>query len=391
MEKVGLIFGMGGQDSWYLTKHLHSKGYKVIGVVRRSSQPRDYLDELVKEGLTLVEGDITDYSSVEQIITEYKPSHIYNLAAQSHVATSFKQPIYTTEVNYKGVLNILEVIRTHLPFTHFYQASTSEMFGKRVSTLAERAPHGYEPSQEEYENTFQDEETPFEPQSPYSIAKLAAHELVRLYRESYNLFACSGILFNHESEHRGSQFLTRKVTRYVGKLVNWLSDEGYIWNSEYSSYTFKVNGDSTEDTNFTGNNDTYGDFLKRQESRDKILSYPKLKLGNLDACRDWSHAEDLTEVMVMMLEAETANDYVVGSGETHTVREFVETAFNEIGQKWEDWVEIDPSLVRPAEVDYLRARPEKVKKELGWTPKNSFKDLVSRMVKYDIEQAKKNA
>lgn len=375
-NNVALVLGVGGQDGFYLSKHLLELGYSVIGAVRRSSQSRDYLNSLVEIGLTLIEFDVTDYTSVEAIIKEYKPAHVYNLAAQSHVATSFKQPHYTSDVNYGGVLNILEAIRTISPHSRFYQASTSEMFGKSVSerkigylsnidpaTGLDSNGNNLPSDKWNYKFTFpentiggisekyQDENTPFIPQSPYAIAKLAAHESVRLYREAYGLFACCGILFNHESEHRGTQFVTRKVTRYIAGLV-----------SSINKLTMLVGGEKS------------------------IKNLPKLKLGNLDACRDWSHAEDLVKAMVLMLEADKPVDYVCGSGETHSVREFVDAAFKAVNLNWEDWVEIDQSLIRPAEVEYLRSDPSKIKKELGWEQGISFQGLVERMVKYDIDQ-----
>lgn len=333
-NKTAVVFGVGGQDGYYLSELLLSKGYKVIGIVRRSSQPRDYLLPVVQKGLVLIEGDITDYSSVEQIIKEYTPDHVYNLAAQSHVATSFKQPLYTWDVTAKGVLNILEVVRTVNPSIRVYQASSSEMFGKSVTENRVIVKRDGSYRTEKY----QDENTIFTPQSPYAIAKLAAHQAVRLYRESYGLFACAGILFNHESERRGEMFVTRKITKYVGQL-------------------------SIQD------------------------DMPKLKLGNLSACRDWSHAEDMVNAMVMMLEADKPEDYVVGSGETYSVEQFVEAAFNAINKNWKDYVEIDQALIRPAEVDYLRANPEKIKRELGWQPKLDFEGLVHRMVQYDTKRA----
>jgi GDPmannose 4,6-dehydratase len=355
--KTAMIFGCGGQDGFYLSRLLLSKGYKVIGVVRRSSQARDYLNVLVREGLELVEGDVTDYSCIENLVKQYNPSYIYNLAAQSHVATSFKQPLYTWDVTAKGVINILEVIRNTSPKTRFYQASSSEMFGKNFSVMTKQKDGvlGYCSAKAWEEIKYQDESTSFVPQSPYSIAKLAGHEAVRLYRESYGLFACSGILFNHESEYRGTQFVTRKVTKYVGKLKMHL------------------------------------DACEAEYDAELIDKFPKLKLGNLDAYRDWSHAEDLVKAMVLMLTADKPDDYVVGSGETHSVREFVELAFKEIGQNWKDWVEIDQSLIRPAEVDYLCSKPTKAKEKLGWEPSNSFECLVKRMVNHDIELAKKES
>lgn len=356
-DKTAVVFGMGGQDSFYLAELLLSKGYKVIGVVRRSSQPRNYLIPIVEKGVVLVEGDITDFSSVEQIVKKYAPDHIYNLAAQSHVATSFAQPLYTWDVTAKGVLNILEIVRTINPSIRVYQASSSEMFGKSVSTVMKPVYHndGTEVVFEKY----QDEKTEFLPQSPYAIAKLAAHQAVRLYRESYGIFACAGILFNHESERRGENFVTRKITKYVGQLAV-ASDK------------------ASEDAEYHGDHDIYEEFLK---------TFPKLKLGNLSACRDWSHAEDMVTAMVMMLEAEKPNDYVVGSGETYSVEQFVEAAFKQINMNWKDYVEIDQALIRPAEVDYLRANPEKIKRELGWQPKLDFEGLVHRMVQYDTKRA----
>ncbi len=366
-RKTALIFGMG-QDGMYLAPLLLSKGYRVLGAVRRSSQSRDYLSPLIKLGLEVIECDITDAHCVSATIEKYKPEYVYNLAAMSHVHTSFSSPASTFQIDTIGVLNILEAIRTLSPKTRMYQAGTSEMFGKSVTERRESVynPEGDKKGRARVQaehfaihgryfcgsysvpeafdvkvTKFQNEETSFIPQSPYAIAKLAAHESIRLYREAYGLFACSGILFNHESEHRGANFVTRKITRYIGELVA---------------------------------------RCKRGEG-----NIPKLKLGNLDAFRDWSHAEDMVKAMVLILEAETPTDYVVGSGETHTVREFCDLAFKAVNLNWEDYVEVDPEFKRPAEVEYLCSDPSKIKRDLGWSPSVSFQDLVERMVRHDVK------
>ncbi len=333
-----IILGVAGQDGQYLAELLLSKGYQTIGVARRSSQPRNYLIPLLHKGLELIEGDVTDAHCMNSIISKYKPDLLFNLAAMSHVHTSFSSPSSTFEINTISIINILEAIRTLSPTTRLYQASTSEMFGKNFT--------------EKNGEKYQDEDTALLPQSPYGISKLAAHQAVRLYRESYGLFACAGILFNHESERRGENFVTRKITKYVGQLAVAMQKEPF----------YPAVGHPIED-------------------------FPKLKLGNLNAYRDWSHAEDMVTAMVMMLEADKPNDYVVGSGETYSVEQFVDAAFKEIGLNWKDYVEIDQALIRPAEVDYLRANPEKIKRELGWQPKLDFEGLVKRMVKYDTERA----
>mgnify|MGYP003386548319 CR=1 FL=1 len=351
---IAIILGVSGQDGQYLTELLLSKGYHVVGVARRSSQPRKHLDPLIEKGLELVEGDITDPNSMNSLFQKYCPTLAFNLAAMSHVHTSFNSPLSTFEIDTIGVVNILEAIKNHSKHTRLYHASTSELFGSSVSNLAERSPW-CEPTCEEYETKFQDEGTPFSPNSPYAIAKLAAHHMVRLYRESYGLFVCSGILFNHSSERRGENFLTRKISKYIGKLQ------------------------------FAINSITHGADLWVKET------FPKLKLGNIDSFRDEMHAEDAVRAMVMMLEAKEAKDYVVGSGKTHSGREFCELAFNEIGLDYKDWIEIDPNLFRPAEVDYLCSLPTNIKEELGWEITVPYKELVKRMVNNDIELAKKES
>ena len=388
---IALIFGVGGQDGYYLADLLLSEGFEVIGAVRRSSQPRDYLIPLLNKGLKIVEADITDYSSIESLVKRTMPDHVYNLSAQSHVGTSFHQPLYTWDVTAKGVLNILEVLRTVHPTARFYQASSSEMFGKSVtkkkvtSTCAhERDYIGARSCECEYQLLrYQDEETPFIPQSPYAIAKLAAHESVRLYRQSYGMFACGGILFNHESERRGEMFVTRKVTKYIGRLLAWkenleLSESGGI------DYDYNITPDFISSVRLNQNKEPYG-------HRDAWLfgpKFPKLKLGNLNACRDWSHAEDMVRAMYLMLCAKTPKDYVVGSGETHSVEEFVSKAFEYVGLDYKSYIEIDKELIRPSEVDFLLSRPTKIKMELKWAPKLNFDGLVRRMVDYDTEREK---
>jgi GDPmannose 4,6-dehydratase len=330
-----IIFGITGQDGSYLAELLLEKGYEVIGVTRRVSVPTLNRITHILPKIKIIEGDITDAFSVSNVIKEEAPDEIYNLAAQSHVGTSFKQPSLTWDVTAGGVLNILEAIRYsgRKDDIKFYQASSSEMFGKNYNLregLAEMIK-------------YQDEKTPFMPQSPYAIAKLAAHHLVRNYRDSYGIFACSGILFNHESERRGEKFVTRKITKWIGEFV--------------------ASGMDTE--------------------------FPALRLGNLDAKRDWGHAEDYVRGMWEMVQHETPNDYVVATGETHSVREFLDIAFRHIGiDDWDDFVVIDPEFYRPAEVDYLLGIPAKAKRVLGWEPEISFQKLVERMVDSDVEAAR---
>jgi len=330
-----IIFGITGQDGSYLAELLLEKGYEVVGITRRVSVPTLNRITHILPKIKIIEGDITDAFSVSNVIKEEAPDEIYNLAAQSHVGTSFKQPSLTWDVTAGGVLNILEAIRYsgRKDDIKFYQASSSEMFGKNYNLregLAEMIK-------------YQDEKTPFMPQSPYAIAKLAAHHLVRNYRDSYGIFACSGILFNHESERRGEKFVTRKITKWIGEFV--------------------ASGMDTE--------------------------FPALRLGNLDAKRDWGHAEDYVRGMWEMVQHETPNDYVVATGESHSVREFLDIAFRHIGiDDWDDFVVIDPEFYRPAEVDYLLGIPAKAKRVLGWKPEISFQKLVERMVDSDVEAAR---
>ena len=333
MNKVAIVTGATGQDGSYLSELLLSKGYTVIGLRRRSSSEKglERIQHLLNNNnFKLVEADITDSGCVNNLIRDYMPTEVYNLAAQSHVGTSFKQPLYTTQVNIEGPLNFLEAIRLLSPTTKFYQASTSEMFGKNYDMFGG--------------TKYQQETTPFVPQSPYAVAKLAAHEMVRIYRDSYDLFACCGILFNHESERRGENFVTRKITKWIGEFVASGQDE----------------------------------------------DFPALRLGNLDAHRDWGHAQDYVEAMYMMLQQDEPEDYVIATSETHSVREFLTEAFNEIGiTHFEPYVVIDPEFYRPCEVDWLLGHTGKAREKLGWRPKVSFQELVQRMVRSDIDAARK--
>lgn len=325
MNKKACITGINGQDGSYLAQSLISRGYEVIGLHRRNStNSLERLGSINRHKLLILqEFDITDPVCIGQVILDHKPDEFYNLAAQSHVATSFKQPCTTLEINTIGVTYILEAIRNYNPETRFYQASTSEMFGSNYSFS-------------EHDGKYQDESTHFNPQSPYAIAKMASHHTVRLYRESYGLYACSGILFNHESPRRGENFVTRKITQYIGQLINGLTTQ-------------------------------------------------KLKLGNIYSYRDWGHAKDYVEAMRMMLNQDQADDYVIATGEEHSVQEFLQEAFGVVGLDYQEYIEIDKRFFRPAEVDYLRGNASKAQKQLGWSPQISFSSLVKEMVTSDIK------
>src|SRR5215510_10608192 len=328
MAKVALITGITGQDGAYLAEFLLDKGYEVHGIKRRSSLfNTDRIDHLYQDPherdvrLKLHYGDLTDATNLIRIIQQVRPDEIYNLAAQSHVAVSFETPEYTANSDALGTLRILEAIRILglETKTRFYQASTSEMYGKVVEIP-------------------QKESTPFYPRSPYGAAKVYAYWITVNYRESYGIFACNGILFNHESPRRGETFVTRKVTRAVAHIQAGLQD--------------------------------------------------KLFLGNLNAKRDWGYAKEYVEAMWRMLQQEEADDYVIATGETHVVREFVEEAFSYAGLDWRDHVEIDPRYYRPSEVDLLVGDASKAKRVLEWEPKTTFKDLVSLMVDADMAALK---
>lgn len=328
MNKTALITGVTGQDGSYLAELLLSKNYKVVGLYRRSSiNSFSRIDSTILSNPNLImeEFDLTDPSDCSSIVERYQPDEVYNLAAQSHVATSFKQPTTTVEIDTIGVLNLLEAIRARCTKARFYQASTSEMFG---SNYVESADLG----------KYQNEETPFVPQSPYAISKLASHHMVRVYRDAYGLYACAGILFNHESPRRGENFVTRKITKYIGNVANKRIDGSVV----------------------------------------------KLKLGNLDATRDWGHAKDYVYGMYLMLQQDKPKDYVLATGESHTVKEFLELAFNSVDLDYRDYVVVDPEFYRPCEVPFLRGDSTLARRELGWENKVSFQQLVSEMVQNDV-------
>ena len=328
--KTAVIYGVTGQDGSYLSELLLSKQYTVYGIHRRSSvNNTTRINHLTnKKQFHLIQGDVTDSFNIYRLLNEIQPDEVYNLAAQSHVGTSFQQPELTWNVTAQGCLNILEVIRQMGNRPRFYQASSSEMFGDQYSLNNNR-------------EKYQDERTPFNPQSPYAIAKLAAHHSTTLYRRSYGLFACGGILFNHESERRGERFVTRKISRYVADLY-WATQTG--------------------------------------------RSIPKLKLGNLKAKRDWGHAEDYVEAMWLMLQRDVPDNYVVATGETYTVEEYLKRAFKCINIiDYMSHVEIDDNLLRPSEVPCLMGNSSKANRRLGWEPKVNFKTLVERMVSHDIQ------
>tara|TARA_R110000824_G_scaffold113321_1_gene262991 strand:+ start:1746 stop:2861 length:1116 start_codon:yes stop_codon:yes gene_type:complete len=359
MGKKAIVTGSTGQDGSYLIELLISKDYDVIGLKRRTSTSTlDRISHIESDKLKVEEFEISDSGSVYSAVEKHKPDEIYNLAAQSHVKTSFDQPEYTFQVNTVGVINFLEAIRRFSPDTKFYQASTSEMFGKSVSR-EKKSAWGDEWS------LYQDEHTIFEPQSPYAAAKLASHHLVRNYREGYDIFGACGILFNHESERRGENFVTRKITKWIAEFVRWAEVQGL--DASQGSFNFE------------------GDLIS--SGRD---SFPKLRLGNVDAYRDWGHAEDYVNAMWLMLQQQKPDDYVIATGETYSVREFLSEAFQYIGvSNYEDYFVIDPEFYRPSEVEYLKGKPSKAEDELGWTRGVSFSQLVRRMVESDINAEEK--
>lgn len=317
-SKTALITGVTGQDGSYLSELLISKGYKVWGMVRRSSLENfERIQHLIGKGLELVQGDLLDEISLVHALEETQPSEVYNLAAMSFVPTSWKQPVLTSEFTAVGVTRMLEAVRRVNPKIKFYQASSSEMYGK-------------------VRETPQTELTPFYPRSPYGVAKVYGHHITVNYRESYGMYAVSGILFNHESPRRGLEFVTRKVTDAVARIKCGVANE--------------------------------------------------LRMGNLDAKRDWGFAGDYVRAMWLMLQQPTPDDYVVATGTTQSVKELVQVAFNRAGLDWEKYVKIDKAFMRPAEVDLLVGDPSKAKKNLGWVPEVNFKQLVEMMVDADIER-----
>ncbi len=313
---TALITGVTGQDGSYLAEVLLDKGYSVHGIVRRASTENFERIDQLRGRIELHQADLLDQMSLVNVLREVRPDEVYNLAAQSFVPTSWLQPSLTGEFTALGVTRMLEAVRLTKPDTRFYQASSSEMFGK-------------------VQDTPQSEDTPFYPRSPYGVAKVYGHWITVNYRESFDLFACSGILFNHESPRRGREFVTRKISESVARIALGLQDE--------------------------------------------------LGLGNLDAKRDWGYALEYVDAMWRMLQQSEARDYVVGTGEQHSVREFVETAFAHVKLDPDDFVKVDPELVRPAEVETLLADPRRAREELGWVPQTSFEELVKIMVEADLE------
>ena len=320
MSKTAFITGINGMDGSHLADLLLTRGYKVYGMERRSSNTNDVNTKHLKDKITILNGDMTDQNSLLRCLKECNPDEVYNLAAQSFVGESWNTPEHTSEVTGLGVLRMLEAIREYNPKIKFYQASSSEMFGRMVENPAK-------------------ETTPFYPRSPYGVSKLYGHWITKNYRESYDMFACSGILFNHESERRGIEFVTRKISDGVARIKLGLADH--------------------------------------------------ITLGNLDAKRDWGYAPDYVEAMWMMLQQETPEDYVIATGETHSIRDFLTEAFNHVGiTDWEPYIKQDPRFMRPAEVDVLRGDYTKAKKEMEWIPQTNFSELVKKMVDNDLELLK---
>ncbi len=324
MTKKALITGITGQDGSYLAELLLEKGYEIHGIIRRSSSFNTgridhlYQDPHLKDTrLFLHYGDLSDSSNLSRLLEKINPDELYNLGAQSHVKVSFETPEYTGDISGLGTLRLLDAIKDTRVKTKFYQASSSELYGKVLEVP-------------------QKETTPFYPRSPYAVAKLYSYWITVNYRESYNMFNCNGILFNHESPRRGETFVTRKITMAIAKIL-----------------------------------------AGKQK---------KLYLGNLDSKRDWGYAKDYVEAMWLMLQQETPDDYVVATGETHSVREFLEEAFRLVNLDWQKYVEIDPKYLRPAEVDLLLGDPSKAKEKLDWAPKTGFKELVKIMVETDLKE-----
>jgi GDPmannose 4,6-dehydratase len=314
-RKTAFITGITGQDGSYLADFLLEQGYRVCGMVRRSSTENFQRIEHIRSRIELYQADLLDQTSLAQVLSQVHPDEVYNLAAMSFVPTSWQQPVLTAEYTALGVTRLLDALRAVCPHARFYQASSSEMFGK-------------------VQQTPQSEETPFYPRSPYGVAKVYGHYITVNYRESYGLFACSGVLFNHESPRRGLEFVTRKISHGVAKIKLGLANE--------------------------------------------------LRLGNLQAKRDWGFAGDYVRAMWLMLQQEKPDDYVIGTGETHSVEEYVQLAFDHVGLDWRKYVVIDPQFYRPAEVDLLLADAGKAKTQLGWQPKVSFADLTAMMVEADL-------
>ena len=315
-KKCALITGVSGQDGSYLAEQLIEKGYDVHGIVQRSAVfNRQNIDHIGQ--LELHYGDLTDFSSLTRVLRKVRPNEIYNLGAMSHVGISWKIPVYTAQATGVGVLNLLEAVRIEGLKSKIYQASTSEMFSGEIGQLP------------------QNEQTPFDPQSPYSVAKLYAHQMCHIYRKAYNMFITCGILFNHESERRGKNFVTRKITTSIANI------------------------------------------LKEKQS--------KIPLGNIEAKRDWGYAPDYTEAMWLMMQQDKPDDYVIATGELHSVRDFAKEAFQIVGKNYKDYIIIDKEYIRPSETDHLVGDASKAERILGWKSKTTFKELVKKMVESDLK------
>ena len=321
MSKKALITGITGQDGSYLAEFLLSKGYEVYGMVRRTSTVRYERIQHIQNRLHLVQGDMGDLSSLITAINRVEPDEVYNLAAQSFVPTSWNQPVFTGDITGLGVTRMLEAVRAVNPAIRFYQASSSEMFGK-----VREVP--------------QKETTPFYPRSPYGVAKVYGHWITVNYRESYDLYTCSGILFNHESPRRGMEFVTRKATYHAAKIKLELADE--------------------------------------------------IRIGNLDSKRDWGYAGDYVRAMWLMLQQDEPDDYVIATGHTHSVERLLDVAFAHVGLNWRDYAVQDERFMRPAEVDLLVGDPTKAKEALGWVPEVSFEELIGMMVEADLKKLNDN-
>ena len=361
-RKRAIVTGITGQDGSYLAELLLDKGYNVVGLKRRTStENHERIRQIIDNPrFSLEEVEIADTGSVYSAVERHQPDEVYNLAAQSHVKTSFDQPHYTIETNTVGVVNFLEAIRRFKPDAKFYQASTSEMFGKNYDTKF------CTDDKKNPQEKFQDENTAFEPQSPYAAAKLASHHMVRIYRDGYGLHASCGILFNHESERRGEKFVTRKITKWIAGFKSWAEAQGLDTESRHFEFD--------------------KDYIHSRRS-----SYPKLRLGNIEAFRDWGHAEDYVNAMWLMLQQEKPDDYVIATGETYSVHDFMVHAFEYINIPKEEianFFMIDPEFYRPAEVEFLKGEPTKAETILGWERKVSFEQLVHRMLESDIDAEK---
>ncbi len=338
-QKTAIITGCRGQDASYLAELLLEKGYRVVGLERRVSSP-DYSNIqgiIDNHDYILEQGDITDFGSLTRLLSKYKPQEFYNLAAQSFVGASWDQSVATCEINYIGTCNCLEAIKLISPKTKFFQASTSEVYG-------------------DVQTSMQNEDTPARPRSPYASSKYASESLIKVYRESFGIFACFARSFNHESPRRGKQFVTRKITAAIAEMYKTWIDSERIGSPK----------------------DTYAYLLSTEKIR-------PIKLGNIDVSRDWSHAQDIVYGIWLMMQQESPKDYVLASGKTRTVREFLSRAFSLIGiEDWLDFVVIDPALYRPAEVKLLCGDSSRARNELGWEPKISFAQLVDDMFINDV-------